>query len=254
MKMESVQANSPACLAGFVPMGGGLDVEAGPFGTFRPSPPTVPVERILRIQGYGDLQRVRPAIRKAAELVGRRAEELAVPQVGYRRVAVRSCRDAALELEGGTVFHCCVFTCFLDGCTHVVPFVLTAGPRLDAEVMALAESGEGLLEALLLETAGWLCIEDATRQFKRYLRDEAARCGYRLSIRMGPGYSYRHRGVDCEWPLQEQKQLFGLFEGVALPVQLLASGAMLPKMSRSGLFGMGPRAHSEGRDEPGREI
>lgn len=248
MKMESVQADSPACLAGFVPMDGGLDVEAGPFGTFRPSPPTVPVERILRIQGYSNLQRVRPAIRTAAALMGRRAEALAAPQVAYRRIAVRSCRDAALELEGGAVLHCCAFTRFLDGCTHVVPFVLTAGPRLDVEVMALAQSGEGLLEALLLETAGWLCIEDATRQFKRYLRDEATRRGCRLSTRMGPGYSYRHRGVDCEWPLPEQKQLFGLFEGGALPVRLLSSGAMLPKMSRSGLFGMGPRAHSEGRE------
>ena len=47
---------------------------------------------------------------------------------------------------------------------------------------------------------------------------------------------------DSEWPLEEQKSLFALFEGRAISVQLLDSCAMIPKMSRSGLYGVRRKA------------
>jgi len=44
----------------------------------------------------------------------------------------------------------------------------------------------------------------------------------------------------CVWPLEEQIGLFGLFKNAHLPVTVMASCAMQPKMSRSGLFGTAP--------------
>jgi hypothetical protein len=123
----------------------------------------------------------------------------------------------------------------------VAAFALTVGPRLDARVVELTDAGE-LLDALLLETAGWLCIEDATRQFKVHLREQANAAGRRITSRMGPGYSYKLDGRMCVWPLEEQIALFRLLEGADLPVTVMASCAMQPKMSRSGLFGIAPLA------------
>jgi hypothetical protein len=206
---------------------------------FVPQAPNIQAERILRIQGYSDLKRVRPAIRQASEVAAAQAPELSEPRVAYRRVAIRAIQDGLLELSSGCQFHCRAFDQILRGCTEAAAFVLTVGPKLDALVIELADQGE-LLGALLLETAGWLCIEDATRQFKVHLRQQEIAMGRRITSRMGPGYSYKVDNAMCTWPLEEQALLFGLFGAADLPVSLMHSSAMHPKMSRSGLFGIAP--------------
>ncbi len=50
--------------------------------------------------------------------------------------------------------------------------------------------------------------------------------------RLGPGY--------VDWPLEEQAALVALLDGAPLPVRLLDSCAMIPKKSRSGLYGLRP--------------
>jgi len=207
--------------------------------TFVPATPVVLAERILRIQGYSDLERVRPAISRSAESMAALAPELSSPRVTYRSVPILGRHDDLLEVYGGVAFHCEAFARTLSGCDEAAVFVLTIGPRLDAKVAELASSG-AMLDALLLETAGWLCIEDATRQFKVRLRGEANARTRRITSRMGPGHSYKVDDRMCYWPLEEQIALFGLFRGVELSVTVTEGSAMLPKMSRSGLYGIAP--------------
>ena len=206
---------------------------------FEPRAPVIHHQRILRIQGYAEGHRVRPAIVRAARAMAELAPALGAPRVAHTRVPVLAIDGDRLVLEGGAVFTCRAFARQLAGCTEVAPFVLTAGPGLDQRVGELVEAGD-LLEALLLETTGWLCIEDATRQFKTHLRAQALARGQRITSRMGPGYSYKVDGSMCAWPLEEQPVLFALFGDAELPVSLMAGGAMRPKMSRSGLIGLGP--------------
>jgi hypothetical protein len=213
--------------------------------SFIPQPPKIQAERILRIQGYSNLQRVRPAIRRASESMAALAPTLSTPRVAYRRVPIRSIHGGLLELDANCRFHCMAFDSILRGCTEAAVFVLTAGPKLDARVIELADQGE-LLDALLLETTGWLCIEDATRQFKVHLRQESIASGRRITSRMGPGYSYKVDHAMATWPLEEQALLFGLFGNADLPVSLMHSSAMQPKMSRSGLFGIAPLTDQSG--------
>jgi hypothetical protein len=204
---------------------------------FAPAPPAVHGDRILRIQRYSDLTRVRPVIRRAADAMARHAESLSDPAVAYVRAPIAALDEEALAIGEGPRFHCRAFATQLRGCTEIAAFVLTVGPALPERVVELVEAGD-LLEGLLLETAGWLAIEDATRQFKVHLRAEMQALGRRITSRMGPGYSYRIGGSMHAWPLQEQGALFGLFEGADLPVSLMHSCAMVPKMSRSGLYGV----------------
>ena len=207
--------------------------------SFVPKKPAIQVERILRIQGYVDLERVRPAIRQSADSMAKLATQLSASRVAYRRVPIRAIQADVLELEGNVQFRCRQFGRVLPGCTEVIVFVLTLGPSLDLRVIELADAGD-LLDALLLETAGWLCLEDATRQFKVHARDEAIARGHRITSRMGPGYSYKVDNEMCTWPLEEQAILFGLFGDTEIPVSIMASCAMQPKMSRSGLIGVAP--------------
>jgi hypothetical protein len=200
--------------------------------------PIVDPRRILRVHRYTTPAAVRPVIREAAELMAQRAAEIAVPQASWRRIGVATNLGGVLTLAEGTTFTCEAFGRLLKGATEIVAFVITLGPTFDALVCEFIEAFEPL-DALFLESAGWLAIERLSAQFGGYLRREIASEGLVLGLRMGPGYSYSVHQPDGErvmWPLEQQKELFGLFGEAALPVELTKSAAMKPKMSRSGLF------------------
>ena len=192
--------------------------------------------KILRIQGYRDLEKVRPAIKRAAAAAGRETEALIRPHVYYRVLSVDQCKGGTLELEDGSVFENEAFERFLGGARQIAVFILTMGHALDQAVIDYMADDQ-LLMALFLETAGWLGIEAATKRLSSHLRKEAKTNGYRLSPRLGPGYSYKLDGRSVLWPLEQQQHLFGLFEADAIDVELLESSAMVPKISRSGLYG-----------------
>lgn len=197
---------------------------------------TVDESSILRIQGYRDLSKIRPAIKNAAASAARETEELIIPQIYCRILNVHYCEGKTLTLEDGTTFENEAFQRFLKDVRQVVVFILTMGHALDkAVVSSIAE--DQLLHALFLETAGWLGIEAATRDFSGHLRALAKPSGMRLSPRLGPGYSYKLDGRSVLWPLEQQQTLFRLFADHHLDVEILESCAMLPKISRSGIFG-----------------
>ncbi len=208
-------------------------------GVFRPLGITIREDRLLRLHGYRDLKKVRPVIVATAEDIARRAEGLAVPEIHYKRLKIKHCDANGLVLENGSRFHNIAFEKYLDGVVEVVVFTMTLGNALDEESQALMAKFEPL-EVLFLETAGWLGIEWATRQFSEGLHISAKQNSLRVSCRMGPGYSYSVKGEKVRWSLEDQKPLFDVFDGDDLPIELLESCAMLPKMSRSGLYGFAP--------------
>jgi hypothetical protein len=205
-----------------------------PHGYFVPTALKIPTDPLLRMQGYRDLARVRSRVRKIADAAAVQAETLIAPEAHYRRVRIAACDGESLRLETGAVFHSTGFAKALSGCPEVVVFLLTVGPRLDDAVAELG-TDDNLVTALFLEMAGWLAIERATKQFTEHLWSRAGAEGLRLSRRLAPGYA--------DWPLEGQQPLFDVFAGIDLPVQLLESNAMMPKKSRSGLFGLGPAAN-----------
>ena len=210
------------------------DIELGVFAT---SGVEVKVEPMLRIQGYTDLSRVRKVIREAAKAMAVLAERSFRPDVRYLRIPIRDCKRGVLSLETGTVFNCDAFSKFLPLCHEVVVFVLTVGEQFDQELDALQREDK-ILEALFFENAGWLGVETVTRRFSQYLRDQAGKRREKMTRRLSPGYSFKLESGISEWSLFEQTELFALFEGKPIPVRTLESGAMIPKMSRSGLYGM----------------
>lgn len=205
-------------------------------------PPPIDSARLLRIHKYTDPSKVRPIIVEAAETAIQRAADLSAPTASYVVVEIESLKDGDLRLAGGVGFSCPAFEEHLADCERLVAFVMTLGPDLDAKTISLIEDEFEPLDALFLETAGWLTIESATRKFAAHLRGEAGREGWRMSLRMGPGYDYRlsNGGGRVRWDLTQQEALFRLFGDTVLPVELMSSCAMLPKMSRSGVFGLSP--------------
>jgi len=128
----------------------------------------------------------------------------------------------------------------MAGSDQLLVFVITLGAELDAAVARGFADGTDPLGPLFLDTAGWLMVEAATRAFSQKQKESFAEFGQKLSARMAPGYDYPLRGTDQRvgWDLYDQVKLFGLFKGEDLPVELLESGGMIPRMSRSGAFGV----------------
>ncbi len=209
---------------------------AGEVLTWQGEPQTADPRRLLRTQGYRDMNRVRPAIWRAAERAAEAAPGLAAPQARFTRQPIVECAGGRLELANGCVLSCPIFDRLLGHCVEVVVFVLTLGPALEDEVRARYARDE-LLDAYLLDSAGWLLVERASRALRADLSRVLAGEGVALTGRLGPGYDYRDGSDRARWDLEQQHALFGCFGGVDLPVTLMDSSAMTPRMSRSGLFG-----------------
>lgn len=202
---------------------------------WRGEAPEVSVRRILKVHGYRDLATVRRPILRAAESAVSVARETARPEAAWRRLRIAMVDESELRLAGGARFTGATFGRVLSRCPEVAVFVLTLGPDYDEAISA--RTGDDPVTAFFLETAGWLSVELATRGLARDL-DAALAPGLRTATRLGPGYNYRGPDGRQNWPLEEQRELFSLLEPGPLPVTLLESCAMIPKMSRSGLFGL----------------
>ena len=206
---------------------------------FRPGEIAIRTDPMLRIQGYRDLERVGPLIKKTAGNMARLAAQTIDAVVHYRQLRISECTDGMLILEGGTVFRCDAFSKYHAASEQVVVFVLTLGKGLDEAAMDFSKQKQ-LLEQLFLDTAGWVGVEAVNKQFATHIKEQVIEQGYRLTRRMAPGYTFKKDGQDCYWALEDQNPLFALFDHTELPVALLESCAMLPRMSRTGLYGLVP--------------
>jgi len=206
---------------------------------FTPGRLEVSTERVLRILGYRQDAPASAQVRGTALAMAELAVAAATPRAAYRRLAIARCTPEGLVLSTGTRFRGPTFSAYLAGCDEVAVFVLSLGAKFDSTQKNLSAAGK-TLEAYVMDIAGWLGIEDATRLLKDRLDKEAKHDGLELTRRLAPGYTSRVGGQKVEWPLEDHPALFSLFDEAA-PARLLeGSCAMMPKMSRTGLFGLRP--------------
>lgn len=205
-------------------------------------PPLVDVPRLLSVHKYKDITKVRPRIMQSAQDAAQKARSIASPEAIFVKAKIVQIDETGITLASGQVLSCEVFADRLGECTELLVFVITLGPELDREVSTGFTDGTEPLMPLFLDTAGWLMIEAVTREFSRHMKERHFEEGSSFSPRLAPGYDYRISGSNRRvmWDLSDQDVLFSLFGDVNLPVELLESGAMVPRMSRSGIFGIRP--------------
>jgi hypothetical protein len=184
---------------------------------------------VMRLARYKRRDAATGPVWDATRAMAARAGELATPAAWLRLVRVAAVTDTRVVLGEGPAFSGRAVARHLAGAREALVFILTLGPALEAEVGALGERQE-LLEAYLLDLAGWAGLEAAVRALRRDV--VAALSGARVSHRLGPG----HR----DWPLEEQRGLVALLEGGAAPVRLSEHGVLIPFKSISGLFALRP--------------
>jgi hypothetical protein len=182
---------------------------------------------VLRLARYRRRDDAPAAVWDATRAMASRAGELAAPAARLRLVRVGTVVSGRVSLAEGPSFSGEALARHLTGARQAVAFALTLGPALETEVAALGQRHD-LLEAYLLDLAGWAAIEAVARALRQDLR--AALPGIQVSHRLGPG----HR----DWPLVEQRGLLSLLEDQSAPVRLSEHGVLIPFKSISGLFAL----------------
>ena len=208
--------------------------------TWSCEPPEIDVVKLLGVHKYKDMSKVRPVILKSAHRAIAQSIEFSDPRGYFTTTPIESLDEEGLDLFDGTRLNCTAFRDKLGGYDTLLSFVITLGPKLDEEVSKGFADGSDPLGPLFLDTAGWLMIEASTRSFSTYLKSEHFGGRQDLSTRMAPGYDYPIKGQSdrAPWDLLEQAKLFGTFKNKDIPIELLDSGAMIPRLSRSGIFGV----------------
>jgi hypothetical protein len=178
------------------------------------------------------------------------AQTLITPKATYDVKYIGEKLEDAVVIDG-ICFKSRVLRKNLEMVGRVFPYVVTIGPGLEEK----ADASQDLLEKYYLDTIGNIALIKA----RKYLEDEL-RARFAME-----GLSLMSPGSLEDWPIEEQRSLFSLLEGVegAIGVKLNESLLMIPRKSVSGIYfptktsfyncQLCPRKHCEGRKAPYNE-
>ena len=204
------------------------------------SHPNISPLKILRTHGYRSKDVIRKKILDATNKAIEILSTSSTP-VGYFCIEEISnnCRNK-IELKCGTTFNSDLFRERFAKSKFLVAFIITLGKEVDETIKKISNCSDEPLGALFLENASWLALELVLRDARSKIIKFAKKNDMQIENRMAPGYTYPSKiyRKRIMWELQEQKILFGLFDKESIPIRLTDSCTMLPRMSRSGIFGL----------------
>lgn len=121
-------------------------------------------------------------------------------------------------------------TTHLKGAERLALYICTAGEGREKRIRDLTSEGK-LMEAYVADLVGSVMVEGAMDVIHQHLQEELKTSGLFLTNRYSPGY--------CDWRVDEQHLLFGLFPENFCGVRLTDSALMRPVKSVSGVIGIG---------------
>lgn len=186
-------------------------------------------DTVARISGYGHNRPAPKRFVTAVEHMTERCMELARPRAAYE-VYEFILDDAGIHTDGRT-FTGNILRTVLAGSGRLGLFVMTIGSDVDYEVMRLSQEGD-MLSSVALDAVAGVALAVSSLDFLERVRETVARPdGDELTPIFSPG--------ECHWDIREQSVLFSLVDAEPIGVYLNDVYMMVPKKSRSGLFGIG---------------
>jgi hypothetical protein len=189
-------------------------------------------EKVLRLLGARQGRRVSPASLRRVDLLAEEIEGKLKPQLSYRILELSQVNRSRIQLVDGTCFKSPKLAKALANAEAICGFMATVGSAVDAEIQRLMQRRR-YADAYVLDAIGSTSAENVVEQFYQYMvrRQKDKNAG--VTLRFSPGY--------CDWPIQQQRPLFKLFDDIDTPdVALSESCLMSPRKSVSGLFGLLP--------------
>ncbi len=175
-------------------------------------------------------KRLAPSVESIVNHLLPEVDDLFQPRLHYRIQSIEYVDKKALCLAGDNVQIKSSRICkTLSYCQEAVCFIGTIGGWLEERLAKVMSEGS-LTEAYILDVIGSLAAESMVETFHKHLGEKYAAEEKGVTRRFSPGY--------CDWPLREQKTVFGLFADCPTGVTLTESFLMLPRKSISGVIGV----------------
>lgn len=193
---------------------------------------SVETEKVLRLLGAKQGQRVSPASLRRVDLLTEEIGVMLKPQLSYRILELSQVNRSGIQLVDGTCFKSPKLARALADAQAICCFMATVGPAVDAEIQRLMQRRR-YANAYVLDAIGSTSAENVVEQFYQRMARRQKDKNAGVTLRFSPGY--------CDWPIQQQRPLFKLFDDMDTPdVALNESCLMSPRKSVSGLFGLLP--------------
>jgi hypothetical protein len=189
-------------------------------------------KKVLRLLGAKPGKRVSSASLRRIDLMTEEIEGMLKPQLSYRILDLVDINRSEIELSEGSRFKSRKLAKAMAKAEAVCCFLATVGPAVDKAVERLMQK-QRYADAYVLDAMGSMSAEDVVVQFYRRMAKRQTEKKRAVTLRFSPGY--------CDWPLQQQRQLFNLFEETDSPEVILSDSCLMsPRKSVSGLFGLLP--------------
>ena len=118
----------------------------------------------------------------------------------------------------------------MEEAEKIAVFICTAGQGFSDYSGKYNKEGE-YLKGYIVDTMGSVVVEKSMDFIQSELEKQVQLDGMKITNRYSPGY--------CNWPVDDQKQLFSLVPAHTCEISLSASCLMVPIKSVSGIIGIG---------------
>jgi len=191
--------------------------------------PSVERNELSRLFGGAGRHSFSPSLSAKLECFKERLDTLLKPRLHYQIKETDNVGRGSVSIEGGITFKSRKLSQALKFADEIVCFVATVGSAIDDKIVGLMAANR-LSEAYVLDAMGSVAVENMVEQFYQLQEAQFAVQNKSVTLRFSPGY--------CDWPVTDQKKLFGLFDSEFTGVMLLDSCLMQPRKSISGVFGL----------------
>jgi len=153
------------------------------------------------------------------------------PRLLFIKVRIKRVEGGRVYLKGGMTLKSLKLSRTLHDSEELICFLTTIGGEIDFEINSIMRQGH-LSEAFIIDALGSVAVESIAEQFHRRMERQYSENEKAVTLRFSPGY--------CDWPIDEQRELFELFDSNTAGIELKDSCLMTPRKSISAVFGVYP--------------
>ena len=191
-------------------------------------------DELLRRQGLGEPDKVRPEIKKVIDEVLAEVDEqgLLEPAVAYEIYPVAEMGAEGISLAEDKAIEGPALPAILPEAKELIVVIATIGPKLEERVTEYSKGG-GALRGMVLDGIGTAAVDSLIPQAMERIAAEVAARGYEISSPVNPGMP--------GFPMTEQWNLLALAPANEIGVSLSSSGVLVPRKSTSMVIGIGSK-------------
>jgi hypothetical protein len=200
----------------------------------RDIPLSLNMKEVLRRQGLGGKEKVRPEIKSLIVelLADLESQHLLETAASYKRYPVTGMNGSQISLEGGKAVHGPALPAFFPEAQELAVIICTIGPKLEKQASDYTKNGQAL-RGMILDGIGSAVVDKLIPEVIKLIAAEVAPLGYEVSSPVNPGMP----GL----AMTEQWNIMELAKADKIGVSLTPSGILVPRKSVSMVIGIGPR-------------